>query len=162
MTGLRVTIVMRFVALLSLLAAVAAASPAPPWLAAQGYWKEDKYELWLSIEETGGRLDWDADKEDPPLGVKAAIGIARNALQRIVGEDSQSMICHEIELQPRGTHSYYIVTFVTAPTTADFDGKSSFSITVMPFAVLMDGTLRLPKKKPIQPAQPTRGKAPRG
>lgn len=144
---------MKKLILLSLLCCAAIASDAPPRVAATGRWKHEIYELWLPGIERGS---WDPEKTEPPLSVSKAVGLARKALEEMMGEEAPTMFCSEISLLPGSGR--YLVTFLTTPTTEVIEGKSRFKPAMMPFSVSADGTVMMPKKKPIQPPVPTRGK----
>src|SRR5688572_12320639 len=125
-----------------------------PWVAGTGQFRREIYQVWVDPNERPG-IKWNAERDKWPITMDQAVGLARTALTKIVGDDQRHFGLREATLRrffSSGTADkaswYFLVVF-----ESDHEAlitriqQSGYSPAVFPFVVFPDGSVSMPEKK---------------
>ena len=137
-----------------LVATVCLATLPEPWVAGKGQFRKDFYEVWVDpMEDRGPR--WNPEKDSWPISATRAIGLAREALSKMVGDDQRHYGCREAKLcrfysSPSDEKAswYFLIVFESAhESQITRTQQSGYAPAILPFVVFADGRVILPRKK---------------
>src|SRR5437016_1814338 len=102
--------------------------------AADGQWKGAMYGVWVRSPTHLRAVQWNPEKQEAPLSVRAAITVARGALKKIVGDAHVHFDCEEVKIRTGPTDDwYYVVTFSSQHPSLATAVEGGISPAIFPF-----------------------------
>ncbi|MBL9190618.1 MAG: hypothetical protein JNK23_24285 [Opitutaceae bacterium] len=137
------------------LASVCLATMPGPWVAGNGQFRNELYEVWVDPMDNRGPR-WNAEKDTWPVSITRAISLARESLAKFVGDDQRHYDCMEAKLcrfySPSNADKatwYFLIVFESSHESqiTRTPNSGGYAPAILPFVVFGDERVTLPQKK---------------